>query len=83
MLLREDLGRRHQSTLIAVRNRSEEHGERHNRLATADVSLKQAAHGPDRLRHVLGRLGERPLLASGELEGQRGKERLDHARHRC
>ena len=69
MLLREDLGRRHERRLIARFDRRQHRQRGHDRLARADIPLEQAIHRV-RLRHVRPDLAPHPLLGTGERERQ-------------
>jgi hypothetical protein len=61
---------------MAALHRGEHGGDRHHRLADADVALEQPVHrvGPG---EVGGDLGDRPPLAFGEPEGQPLDEPVD------
>ena len=78
VLADEQLGRRHQRGLGAAldNGRGGEQGD--HGLARADVALEQAEHAL-RLGEVGGDLGERVLLAAGEIEGEGGDDRLGQA----
>ena len=67
MLLREDLGRRHERDLESVLHRHQGRHHCHDRLPRADVPLEQPVH---RLRplHVLDDFGDHLLLIARELE---------------
>ena len=69
MLLRQNLGRRHERHLQAVLHRDERRQQRHDRLARADVALQQPVH---RLRplHVVDDLLQRAALPFGQPERQ-------------
>ena len=75
MLLRQDLGRRHEGHLEAVLHRDERRQQRDDRLAGADVALQQPVH---RLRplHVVDDLADRLLLVARQLERQHPPRRL-------
>ena len=76
MLAGEDLGRRHENGLeIMLRGR--DGGDRgDDRLAGADIALKQAVHG-FRFRKILHDLPKRLFLRCREREGESGKDALD------
>src|SRR5690606_23834025 len=81
MLLRENLGRRHETALLAVANRDEERVESDGGLARPDVALKQAVHGlgPAEIAHDLR---DRTVLILRELERKEGADLLvELARH--
>ena len=63
MLLGEDLGRRHQRTLVAALDRGQQGGDGDDRLAGADVALQQAVHGVRR-REVGIDLADHPGLGA-------------------
>src|SRR5712664_190897 len=69
MLLRQDLGRRHERDLISVFNRDDSGLKRDNRLARADIALEQPAHRKGRL-HVGGDFLEHALLRPGRVKWQ-------------
>ena len=78
VLVRQNLGRRHERDLQAVLHRDERGEQRDDRLAGADVALQQPVH---RLRplHVGDDLAQRRLLSVGELERQHAPRRLADA----
>ena len=70
VLLRQDLGGRHEGYLGAIL-----HGDRaglqgHDGLAAPDISLQEAIHGIGSA-HVLGHLVEHPFLRPGRPEGEK------------
>ena len=69
MLLRQDLGRRHEGDLEPVLHCHERGDQRDDGLAGTDVSLQQPVHGLRPL-HVADDFAERLLLIAGQLEGQ-------------
>src|SRR5918994_2240513 len=71
VLLGERLGRRHQRTLMTPLDCSQEHVERHDRLAGPDVALEEALHGL-LAAQVPVDLGNRFLLLGSERERERG-----------
>ncbi len=78
VLLREDLGGRHEGGLVSVLE-GDDHGEKgDHRLPRAHVALDQPVHGM-RGSHVVGDLAEDALLRAGQVEGQDALHRLAHA----
>ena len=78
MLLRQDLGRRHERHLQAVLHRDQRRQQRDDRLARADVALQQPVHRMRALQ-VLDDLLERLSLPRRELERQHAAGRLADA----
>ena len=77
VLLREDLGRRHQRRLPAVLGRRHHRQRRDDRLPRADVAHQQAVHRPRRAQVLLD-LRHDPPLRPRQLEGeQRGEPRAE------
>ena len=75
MLAREQLGRRHQRRLRAGLDRACHGEQRDHGLAAADIALQQTQHAV-RTGEVGVDLGQRACLRAGQLEGQRGEDRL-------
>ena len=69
MLPGEDFRGGHQHRLVAVGDRQQHGVDGHHRLAAAHVALQQPVHR-QRAGHVGGNLGDRLLLARGQLEGE-------------
>lgn len=80
MLLGENLGRRHESGLIAGFDRLARGECGDDGLATADVALQQTLHG-EGLRQIGRDLGDHSLLRAGQAEGKR-REQLARERAR-
>ena len=59
----------HQHGLVSVGHRQQHGVDGHHGLAAAHVALQEPVHG-QRAGHVGGDLGDRPLLARGQLEGE-------------
>ena len=74
VLLGQQLRRRHDGRLVSVLHRQQRREQRHDRLAAADVALKQAVHLPV-ARHVGDDLAYRSRLGVREREWQRVLER--------
>ena len=77
MLLRQDLGRRHQRHLATILDRDNRRLEPHNRLARSHISLQQTPHGI-RLLHVRGNLFQHPLLRRSGMKRQNLLDRRPH-----
>ena len=85
MLLRQQLGRRHQRRLISGRRRLQRRGRGHQRLAGAHVALQQAHHRA-RPGQVGAELADHPQLRRGQPERQlrlQPPEQLLAAGDRC
>ena len=76
VLFGQHLGRHHEGALVPALHGGQQRGQRHHRLARADVALQQAVHreGPGHVGHDDG---QGAALRLGELVGQAGQE----ARH--
>ena len=74
VLVRQQLGRHHQSGLRAGLHRDQHGKQRHHGLAAAHIALKEAKHAAF-LREVLGDLGGGGALAFGQAEGEGGLNR--------
>src|SRR4051812_48348599 len=70
MLLREELRRDHDRSLVAIFDRNQRCKERDDRLPAANVSLQQPVHSPI-ARHVADDLANDLHLRAGQLERQR------------
>ena len=77
VLLRQDLGRRHERHLEPVLHGDERGQERDDGLAAADVALQQPVHWMQAL-HVGDDLGKRLLLIAGQAEWQNASRGLAH-----
>ena len=75
MLLRQNLGRRHERDLIAVFDSDDRGLESDNRFARADIALQQTPHRVRRL-HVGRNLLEYALLRRRRMKGQNLLDRL-------
>ena len=73
VLLGQHLGRHHQGALVAALHGGEQRGQRHHRLARADVALQQSVHR-ERSGHVGHNDGQGPALRLGELVGKAVQE---------
>ena len=69
----QDLGRRHQGRLGAGLDGLQHGGERHQRLAAADIALEEAGHRR-RGCEVGADLRDRALLAGGRRVGEGGQQ---------
>ena len=78
VLLREDLGRRHERHLQTVLHRDQRREQRDDRLAGADVPLQQPVHRP-RLLQIVDDFLQRVLLTVGQLERQHRARRVADA----
>jgi len=78
VLLGQHLGRDHQGSLVTALNAVEKGRQRHDRLARADVALKQPVHRVSR-GQISRNLLDRSRLCGRELEGQLAEEPLDKA----
>ena len=76
VLFRQHLGGDHEGTLVPALHGRQQRGQRHHRLARADVALQEPVHreGPGHVRH---NDGQGAALGLGQLVGQAGQE----ARH--
>ena len=74
MLLRKNLGRRHQGRLKIIFNRLQHSQRGNDRFAASHVTLQQALHGV-RLRQIAADFGESLLLGLGEIERQQLQQR--------
>ena len=77
MLLRKNLGGRHQRHLVAVFDGDDRRLKADDGFPRAHISLQQTPHGM-RLLHVIGDLFQHPLLRRRGMKRQNLLDRLAH-----